>query len=116
LPKKFQVQKSTGKVVTLVFWDQDNILLSDHLRTGQTINMKYYSCLLVQLNDILKEKFHRNITKGVLFLHDNAPAHWALATHKKLAYFGFHCFDYPPYSLDLAPSYHHLFSSLKKPI
>jgi predicted XRE-type DNA-binding protein len=29
------------------------------------------------------------VTKGALFLHDNAPAHRALATQKKLAYVGF---------------------------
>jgi len=47
-------------------------------------------------------------------LHDNALAHWALATQKKLAYLGFQCFDHPPYSLDLAPSNYHLFPELKK--
>jgi hypothetical protein len=38
------------------------------------------------LKDISKEKRHGKVTKGVLFLHDNAPAHRALATQKKLAY------------------------------
>ena len=51
---------------------------------------------------------------GVLFLHDNAPAHRALATQKKLAYLGFQCLDHPPYSPDLAPSDCHLFPGLKK--
>jgi len=50
----------------------------------------------------------------VLFLHDNAPAHRALATQKKLAYLGFQCLDHPPYFPDLAPSNYHLFSGLKK--
>jgi len=49
-----------------------------------------------------------------MFLHDNAPAHRALATQKKLAYFGFQCLDHPPYSPDLAPSDYHLFPGLKK--
>jgi len=49
-----------------------------------------------------------------LFLHDNAPAHWALATWKKLVYLGFQYLDHPPYSPDLAPSDYHLFSGLKK--
>jgi hypothetical protein len=31
----------------------------------------------------------RKFNKGVLFLHDNAPAHRALATQKKLAYLDF---------------------------
>jgi len=47
-------------------------------------------------------------------LHDNAPAHWTLATQKKLAYLGFQCLDHPPYSPDLAPSDYHLFPGLKK--
>jgi histone-lysine N-methyltransferase SETMAR len=56
----------------------------------------------------------RKVTKGVLFLHDNAPAHRALAIQKKLAYLGFQCLDHPPYSPDLAPSDYHLFPGLKK--
>jgi hypothetical protein len=42
------------------------------------------------MKDILKEKRQRcgKVTKWVLFLHDNAPAHQTLATHKKLAYLG----------------------------
>jgi len=64
--------------------------------------MEYYSSLLVQLKDILKEKRCRKVTKRVLFLHSNAPAHQALATQKKLAYLAFQCLDHPPYSLDLA--------------
>jgi len=76
--------------------------------------VEYYSSLLVQLKDILKEKCRWKITKGVLFLHDNAPAHWALATQKKMAYLGFQCLDHPPHSPDLALSVYHLFPGLKK--
>ena len=47
-------------------------------------------------------------------MHNNAPAHRALATQKKLAYLGFQCLDHPPYSPDLAPSDYHLFPGLKK--
>jgi len=60
------------------------------------------------------EKRRRKVTKGVLFLQDIAPAHRALPTQKKLAYLGFHCLDYQPYSPDLAPSDYHLFPGLKK--
>ena len=51
------------------------------------------------------------VTKGVLFLHDNAPAHRALAIQKKQTYLGFHCLDLPPYSPDPAT-----FPGLKKTI
>jgi len=49
-------------------------------------------------------------------LHDNAPAHRALATQKGLTYLGFHFLDNPPCSPDLAPSDHNLFPGLKKTI
>jgi len=107
------VQKSAGKVLASIFWDQDGILLIDYLPKGQTINAEYYLSLLVQLKDILKGKRRRKITKGVFFLHDNAWAHRALATEKKLAYLGFQCIDHPPYFPDLAPSDYHLFPGVK---
>jgi hypothetical protein len=97
------VQKSAGKFISLVFRDQDDILLIDYLPKDQTVNAKYYSSFLVQLKDILKEKHHGNFTKGVLSLHENARAHRAPTTHKKLAYLGFQCHDQPPYSPDLTP-------------
>jgi len=96
--------------------DEDGILIIDYLPQSQTMKMEYYSSLLVQLKGILKEKRYGKFTKGVLFLHDNAPAHWALATQKKVAYLGFHCLDHLPYSPDLTPLDYHLFPGLKKTI
>jgi len=57
------VQKSTGKVLASIFWDQDGIHLIDYLPKGQTINAEYYSSLPVQLKVILKEKGRGKITK-----------------------------------------------------
>jgi len=82
-PKKFRAQKSAGKFLASIFWDQDGILLIDYLPKGQAINAEYYSSLILQLKDILREKRRGNVTKVVLFLHDNAPALRALATQKK---------------------------------
>jgi len=71
------------------FWDQDGIFLIDYLPKGQTINAEYYSSLLVQFKDILEQKRRRKVTKGFLFLHENAPTHRAIVTQKKLANLGF---------------------------
>jgi len=62
----------------------------------------------------LKEKNRGKVIKGVLFLHDNALAHRALATQKRLVYLGFQCLRHPPYSPDLALSDYHLFCGPKK--
>jgi hypothetical protein len=114
--KEFRVQKPAGKFVASIFWDQDGILLIDYLPKGQTTNAEYYVSLLVQLNDILKEKRRGKYTKGVLFLHDNAQAHRALVTQKELVYLGFQGLDQPPYSPYLTASDYHLFRGLKKTI
>jgi len=92
--------------------DKDGIFLIDHLKKTHTIKAKYYSSLLVKLRDILKKKRCGKVTMGVLFLHDNAPAHRALATEKKLAYLGFQYLDHTPCSPDLTPSDYHLFPGL----
>jgi len=107
-PKKFRVQKYAGKVFASIF------RISDYLPKGQTTNAEHYSSLVVQLRDTLKEKRRGKVTKGILFLHNNAPAHRALATQKKLAFLGFQFLEHSPYSPDLAPSHYHLFPGLKK--
>jgi len=108
------VQKSAGKFFASIFWDQDGILLIDYLPKGQIINAEYYSSLLVQLNDILKEERRRKFTKVVWFLHDYAPAHRERATQSKLACLVFQCLDQSTYSPDLTSADYHLFPGPKK--
>jgi len=105
-----------NSVLASIFWDQESIFHIYYLPKGQTINAEYYLSLLVQLEDILKEKRRGKFTKGVLFLHDNTPAYRAFATQKKLAYLRFQFLDHPSYSPDLAPLDHHLFPGLEKPL
>ena len=68
----------------------------------------------MQLKDILKEKHRGKFTKVVLFFHENAPSHRALATQKKLAYLGLQCIDHPTYFPELAASDYHPLPGLKK--
>ena len=72
---KYSECKIRWKDSSLAFRDQDILLLIDYVPKGQTtsINAEYYSSLLVQLKDILKDKRRGKVTKDVLFLHDNTP-------------------------------------------
>ena len=54
------------------------------------------------------------ITKGVLFLQDNARAHTAHRTMCTLQQLGWEVLTHPPYSPDLALSDFHLFGPLKE--
>jgi len=69
------VQKSAGNVLALIFWDQDSILLIDYLPKGQTINVDYYSSLLVELKDFWKEKLRGagSSSRGVFFFSRICP-------------------------------------------
>ena len=51
-PKIFRVQKSAGKFLASIIWDQDgdNILI-DYLAKHQTINAEFYSFLMVRFKD-----------------------------------------------------------------
>ena len=110
-PKNSECKNPLEKFSPRFFWDQDDILLTNYLPKGQSINAEYYLSLLVQLKDILNKERRGKFSKEVLFLH-NTPAHRALVTQKKLANLGFQYLDHSPYSPDLPPSDYHLFPEL----
>jgi hypothetical protein len=68
-----------------VFCDQDGILLVDYLEKFATITTKYYVALLDKLKQQLVSKHQGNLSKGILFLQDNAAPHKVAITHQKLA-------------------------------
>jgi hypothetical protein len=49
------------------------------------------------------------LSKGILFLQDNAAPHKAAITHQKLADLHIEVLKHPAYSPDLVPSYYYLF-------
>jgi len=62
-PKKFECKNPLESSRLYFLGDQDGIVLINYLLRGQTINAEYYSYLLVQLRDILKEKRRWKVTK-----------------------------------------------------
>lgn len=115
-PKKAKVKQSAAKVMLSVFWDSRGVILTDYLPTGRTITGDYYRKLLTALREKIKKNRRGMLSKGVLLLHDNAPAHTAHQTAQVAETCGYKILPHPPYSPDLAPSDFFLFREMKKPL
>ena len=81
-PKKAKVVPSAQKVMATVFWDAEGVILLDFLSKGKTITgeYEYYSSLLEQFLEEIRQKRPQKLHHGVLFHKDNAPAHKAHVT------------------------------------
>ncbi|XP_045459255.1 histone-lysine N-methyltransferase SETMAR-like [Melitaea cinxia] len=113
-PKKFKVEISASKLMATIFWDCEGVLLIDYLPKKTTMNAEYYARLLKKVREVIVEKRRGKISKGILFLQDNAPVHTARIARQALRETGFDEVNHPPYSPDLAPSNYFLFKNLKK--
>jgi histone-lysine N-methyltransferase SETMAR len=83
-PKKTRSVPSAGKVMALVFWDAEGILFIDYLKKGKTITGKYYSNLLIRLDEKFHEKRPSFQKKKIIFHQENAPAHKSVLAMGKL--------------------------------
>ena len=75
-PKKFKRVSSAGKVMASIFWDNQGVIMVDYLEEGRMINGAY----IMQKNwgGCIRRLWGRGggkLTRGVLLLQDNAPAH-----------------------------------------
>ncbi|KFD68825.1 hypothetical protein M514_19066 [Trichuris suis] len=70
------------------------------MKDGGTITGKYCANLLLQLREEIKEKCRGKLSRKVLLLHDNAPAHRAKVALAAIQQCGFSQIDHPPYSPD----------------
>ncbi|KFD59075.1 hypothetical protein M513_00238 [Trichuris suis] len=113
-PKWARLEPRSGKILATIFWDAEGILLINYMEDGGTVTGKYYANLLLQLREEIKEKRRRKLSRKVLLLHDNAPAHRAKVALAAIQQCGFGQIDHPPYSPDLAPSDYFLFGNLKQ--
>jgi len=79
-PKNFGQLHLQVKWTTSVFWEKHGVIHVDFLLRGATINSEYYCRVLSDVLTRLRKKKSGLITKGVLFLQDNARAHTAHRT------------------------------------
>jgi len=113
--KKFRVQKSTGKVLASIFWDQDGILLIDYLPKGQTINTE---ALLISAGATEGHFEGKNVAGRSLRRSCSCTTMPQLTGHlqprRNWPTWASNVFVTHPNSSDLALSDYRLFSGLKK--
>lgn len=112
-PTASRRQRSAGKVMLTIFWDEHGVLLTDYLTRGETIDGSYYASLIERLRTTLLAKRRGRIDHEVLLLHDNAPVHKSNAVQAAIRRVNFIELNHPSYSPDIAPSDYHLFKRLK---
>ena len=113
-PIKFKAEKSAQKVMATIFWDSNGVILIDFLEGQKTITAIYYKSVLEKLKTAIAAKRPGKLHRGVMFHHDNAPAHSSRLTRETLREFRWSVLPHPPYSPDLAPSDYFLFPKLKE--
>ena len=74
-PTRLRQERSAGKIMMIIFWDKDGVLLTEYLPRGTTINGPCYASIIERLRSVIVEKRRGKVSRGVLLLHDNAPIH-----------------------------------------
>ena len=85
-----------------VFWDSEGVVLVDFLEGKKTVTGTYYVEVLRKLRAKLTEKHPGKLHCGILFHHDNAPAHSSRIVRDVLREFQSELLPHPPYSSELA--------------
>ncbi|KFD66117.1 hypothetical protein M514_21631 [Trichuris suis] len=76
-PVKFKAERSARKVMATIFWVSDGVILTDFLEGERRVMASSYKAVLRKLKSALARKRRGKLHLGVLFNHDNAPAHWS---------------------------------------
>ncbi|PNF24291.1 hypothetical protein B7P43_G13588, partial [Cryptotermes secundus] len=95
-PKKSKaVHTSSGKVMTMTFFDFKCPLLVEFLEHGNTISAQPYEDTLQKLRHAIKSKRPGMLSNGVI-LDDNARPHSANSVRNTLQRFGWEVLQHPP--------------------
>ena len=113
-PTRLRQERSTGKVMMIIFWDKDGVLFTEYLPRGTTINDPCYASIIERLYSVIVEKGRCKVSPGVLLLHDKAPIPKCNIVQAAIRQVGFIELNHLAYSLDIAPTNYHPLSNLKK--
>jgi len=101
---------SAAKVIGIVFWDAEGLILAEFLEPGQTFTDARYVQTLHKLRRALRDK---RSGRNIIILHDNVRPHAARRTSEAITKMGWEVLPHPSYSPDLASSDYHIFGFVK---
>ncbi|KAK3727640.1 hypothetical protein RRG08_032600 [Elysia crispata] len=103
-PEKVRRKQGALKVMHMIFFDMNGVILRWPVPIGTTINAQYYKKVLQdKLRPAIRKKRPGLLESGILFHHDNAPVHTARAVTDVLAGYKWELLEHPRYSPDLVP-------------
>ena len=113
-PTRLRQERSTGKIMMIIFWNKDGVMLTEYLPRGTTINGPCYASIIERLRSVIMEKGCSKVIHGVLLLHDNAPIVKCNIFQAAIRQAGFIELNHSAYSPDIALTNYHPLSHLKK--
>lgn len=109
-----QAKPAGFKVMHIIFFDYQGILLDHAVPRGTMVNAEYYKKVLSDhLRPAIRKKRRELLEAGPIVLHDNARPHVARVVTDLLDRYGWEMLAHPPYSPDLSPCDFFLFGRLK---
>ena len=99
-------------MIASIFWDSQGAIIIDYLEQGHMMKGAYYAGELRALRQENARKRRGKLTRCVLLLQDNAPAHTSRVAMTAATECGFEILHYPTYSPNMAPSDFYLLSKL----
>ena len=82
---RLRQERSARKMMMIIFWDKDGVLLTEYLARGATTNDPYYALIIEPLHSVIVEKGREKVSREVLLLHDNVPIHMFTLLFDRLA-------------------------------
>ena len=74
-PTRLRQERSAGKIMMMIFWNKDGVLLIEYLPRGTTINGPSDASIIERLRSVIVKKGRGKVSQEVLLLHDTAPIH-----------------------------------------
>ena len=113
-PQKVRLERATIKVMLVLFFDAQGVILKRYVPYGRGINADLYLMIMRQLRNAVRQRHPQLwVTNSWLLHHDGAPTHRIRRVTNYLRNTNTQVLGHLPYSPDLAPADFWIFQCIK---